>query len=309
MIQERLFALQDEKYREFQRSLIPGLPRENIIGIRIPAMRKLAKEFVKEPEAAVFLKQLPHTYYDENILHALLIAEIKDYDACMEAVEAFLPYIDNWAVCDGLSPKAFGKHKAELLEKIRLWIPSEHTYTCRFGIGMLMRWFLDEDFQPGYLELPAAVRSEEYYVNMMTAWFFATALAKQWDAAIPYLEQNRLDPWTHNKTIQKARESYRITTEQKEYLKRLKVIKILRHSHERSQACRKPRIPQRRNGGILRCVHCAAYCQTCDPSSHALRSSDKGLRSDATLATKQVPMFLPILYAVSGTSTLLAPLR
>ena len=222
MIQERLFALQDEKYREFQRSLIPGLPRENIIGIRIPAMRKLAKEFVKEPEAAVFLKQLPHTYYDENILHALLIAEIKDYDACMEAVEAFLPYIDNWAVCDGLSPKVFGKHKAELLEKIRLWIPSEHIYTCRFGIGMLMRWFLDEDFQPGYLELPAAVRSEEYYVNMMTAWFFATALAKQWDAAIPYLEQNRLDVWTHNKTIQKARESYRITPEQKEYLKTLK---------------------------------------------------------------------------------------
>ena len=231
MIQERLFALRDEKYREFQRSLIPGLPRENIIGIRIPVMRKLAKEFVKEPEAAVFLKQLPHTYYDENILHALLIAEIKDYDACMEAVEAFLPYIDNWAVCDGLSPKVFGKHKAELLEKIRLWIPSEHIYTCRFGIGMLMRWFLDEDFQPGYLELPAAVRSEEYYVNMMTAWFFATALAKQWDAAISYLEQNRLDPWTHNKTIQKARESYRITTEQKEYLKRLKVIKILRRNH------------------------------------------------------------------------------
>ena len=218
--------MQDEKYREFQRSLIPGLSRENIIGIRIPAMRKLAKEFAKEPEAAVFLKQLPHTYYDENILHALLIAEIKDYDACMEAVEAFLPYIDNWAVCDGLSPKTFGKHKAELLEKIRLWISSEHTYTCRFGIGMLMRWFLDEDFQPGYLELPAAVRSEEYYVNMMTAWLFATALAKQWDSAIPYLEQNRLDPWTHNKTIQKARESYRITTEQKEYLKRLKVIKI-----------------------------------------------------------------------------------
>lgn len=231
MIQERLFALQDEKYREFHRSLIPGLPRENIIGIRIPAMRKLAKEFVKEPEAAVFLKQLPHTYYDENILQALLIAEIKDYDACMEAVEAFLPYIDNWAVCDGLSPKVFGKHKAELLEKIRLWIPSEHIYTCRFGIGMLMRWFLDEDFQPGYLELPAAVRSEEYYVKMMTAWFFATALAKQWDSAIPYLEQNRLDPWTHNKTIQKARESYRITTEQKEYLKRLKVIKILRRNH------------------------------------------------------------------------------
>ena len=226
-----LFQVQDKGYRDFQSKLIPTIPAETIIGVRTPAIRKLAKEYAKDPESAAFLMQLPHTYYDENILHALLIAEIKDYDACMEAVEAFLPYIDNWAVCDGLSPKAFGKHKAELLEKIRLWIPSEHIYTCRFGIGMLMRWFLDEDFQPGYLELPAAVRSEEYYVKMMTAWFFATALAKQWDAAIPYLEQNRLDTWTHNKTIQKARESYRITTEQKEYLKRLKVIKILRRNH------------------------------------------------------------------------------
>lgn len=222
MIQERLFALQDEKYGDFQSKLIPGLPREQVIGLRMPAMRKLAKEFAKEEEAAAFLKQLPHTYYDENVLHALLIASMKDYDACMEAVEAFLPYIDNWAVCDGLSPKVFRKHKKELLEKIKFWIPSEHTYTCRFGMGMLMRWFLDEDFQPEYLEMPAAVRSEEYYVNMMTAWFFATALAKQWDAAIPYLEQSRLDSWTHNKAIQKARESYRITPEQKEYLKTLK---------------------------------------------------------------------------------------
>ncbi len=222
MIQERLFALQDEKYGDFQSKLIPGLPREQVIGIRMPAMRKLAKEFAKEEEAAAFLKQLPHTYYDENVLHALLIASMKDYDACMEAVEAFLPYIDNWAVCDGLSPKVFRKHKKELLEKIKFWIPSEHTYTCRFGIGMLMRWFLDEDFQPECLEMPAAVRSEEYYVNMMTAWFFATALAKQWDAAIPYLEQSRLDSWTHNKAIQKARESYRITPVQKEYLKTLK---------------------------------------------------------------------------------------
>ena len=222
MIQERLFALQDEKYGDFQSKLIPGLPREQVIGIRIPAMRKLAKEFAKKEEAATFLKQLPHTYYDENVLHALLIASMKDYDACMEAVEAFLPYIDNWAVCDGLSPKVFQKHKKELLEKIKFWISSEHTYTCRFGMGMLMRWFLDEDFQPEYLEMPATVRSEEYYVNMMTAWFFATALAKQWDAAIPYLEQSHLDPWTHNKAIQKARESYRITPVQKEYLKTLK---------------------------------------------------------------------------------------
>ena len=222
MIRERLFALQDEKYGDFQSKLIPGLPREQVIGIRMPAMKKLAKELVNGEETNDFLKQLPHTYYDENVLHALLIASIKDYDACMEALEAFLPYIDNWAVCDSLSPKVFGKHKTELLQKIRLWILSGHTYTCRFGMGMLMRWFLDEDFRPEYLEMPAAVRSEKYYVNMMTAWFFATALAKQWDAAIPYLEQNRLDVWTHNKTIQKARESYRITSEQKEYLKTLK---------------------------------------------------------------------------------------
>ena len=223
MIRERLFALQDEKYGDFQSKLIPGLPREQVIGIRMPAMKKLAKELVNGEETNDFLKQLPHTYYDENVLHALLIASIKDYDACMEALETFLPYIDNWAVCDCLSPKVFQKHKTELLEKIKLWIPAEHPYICRFGMGMLMRWFLDEDFRPEYLEMPAAVRSEKYYVNMMTAGFFATALAKQWDAAIPYLEQKRLDPWTHNKTIQKARESYRITPGQKEYLKTLKL--------------------------------------------------------------------------------------
>lgn len=227
MIRERLFALKDETYGDFQSKLIPGLPREQVIGIRMPVMKKLAKELVNREEANGFLKQLPHMYYDENVLHALLIALIKDYDACMNEVETFLPYIDNWAVCDCLSPKVFQKHKEELLEKIKLWIPAKHTYTCRFGMGMLMRWFLDEDFQPEYLELPAAVRSEEYYVNMMTAWFFATALAKQWDAAIPYLEQNCLDVWTHNKAIQKARESYRITPEQKAYLKTLRRIRRL----------------------------------------------------------------------------------
>lgn len=223
MIRERLFALQDEKYGDFHSKLIPGLPREQVIGIRMPAMKKLVKELVNGEETNDFLKQLPHIYYDENVLHALLIASIKDYDACMEALETFLPYIDNWAVCDCLSPKVFQKHKTELLEKIKLWIPAEHPYICRFGMGMLMRWFLDDDFCPEYLELPAAVRSEKYYVNMMTAWLFATALAKQWDAAITYLEQKRLDPWTHNKTIQKARESYRITPGQKEYLKTLKL--------------------------------------------------------------------------------------
>lgn len=224
-IQERLFALQDGDYGDFHSSLLPGFPREYFIGIRVPVLRKFVKEYKKEEEAREFLTQLPHTYYEESMVHTFLIAEIKDYDTCIKAVEAFLPYINNWAVCDGLSPKVFKDHKLELLEKIKQWIPSDHPYTCRFGMGMLMRWFLDEDFRPEYLKMPAAVRSEEYYVNMMTAWFFATALAKQWDAAIPYLEKQVLDPWTHNKTIQKARESFRITPEQKEYLKTLKIKK------------------------------------------------------------------------------------
>lgn len=223
MIQDRLLALQDQTYGDFQSKLLPGISRDRVIGIRMPAMRKLAKEFAKEEEADRFLRQLPHTYYDENVLHALLLMEIKNYEECMKAVEAFLPYIDNWAVCDCLSPKVFQKHKKELLEKIRIWITSGHSYTCRFGMGMLMRWFLDEDFKPEYLRLPASVRSDEYYVNMMTAWFFATALAKQWDATIPYFEKPHLDRWTHNKAIQKARESYRITPQQKEYLKTLKI--------------------------------------------------------------------------------------
>lgn len=223
MIQDRLLALQDQTYGDFQSKLLPGISRDRVIGIRMPAMRKLAKEFAKEEEADRFLRQLPHTYYDENVLHALLLMEIKNYEECMKAMEAFLPYIDNWAVCDCLSPKVFQKHKKELLEKIRIWIASGHSYTCRFGMGMLMRWFLDEDFKPEYLRLPASVRSDEYYVNMMTAWFFATALAKQWDATIPYFEKPHLDRWTHNKAIQKARESYRITPQQKEYLKTLKI--------------------------------------------------------------------------------------
>lgn len=222
-IQERLFALQDKNYGDFHSSLLPGFPREYFIGIRVPVLRKFVKGYKKEEEAREFLTQIPHTYYEESMVHAFLIAEINDYDTCIKAVEAFLPYVNNWAVCDGLSPKVFKDHKQELLEKIKQWIPSEHTYICRFGMGMLMRWFLDEDFRPEYLKMPASVRSEEYYVNMMIAWFFATALAKQWDAAIPYLQNPVLEPWTHNKTIQKARESFRITPEQKEYLKTLKV--------------------------------------------------------------------------------------
>ena len=221
--QELLFQLQDKSYRDFQSKLIPTIPVETIIGVRIPALRKLAKEYGKDPESVEFLKQLPHTYYDENILHALLVAEIKDYEVCVKEVEHFLPYVDNWAVCDIFSPKVFRKNKDKLIDKIREWTASGQPYTCRFGMEMLMTHFLDEDFRVEYLEIPAAVHSEEYYVNMMIAWFYATALAKQWDAAIGYIEKKCLDPWTHNKTIQKARESYRITREQKEYLKTLKV--------------------------------------------------------------------------------------
>lgn len=221
--QELLFQLQDKGYRDFQSKLIPTIPAETIIGVRIPTIRKLAKEYGKDPESVEFLKQLPHTYYDENILHALLVAEIKDYEVCEKEVERFLPYVDNWAVCDIFSPKVFRKNKDKLIDKIREWTASDHPYTCRFGMEILMTHFLDEDFRVEYLEIPAAVHSGEYYVNMMIAWFYATALAKQWDAAVGYIEKKCLIPWTHNKTIQKARESYRITREQKEYLKTLKV--------------------------------------------------------------------------------------
>lgn len=223
-IQQQIFALQDKDYGDFQSKLIPTLERERIIGVRTPAMRKLAKQLTKEePEAVqVFLEVLPHAYYDEDILHAILISEIKDYDRCIRETERFLPYIDNWAVCDIMSPKVLKKHKQKLIEKIQIWSASKHTYICRFGMEMLMSFYLDEDFKPEYLEIPAQVQSEEYYVNMMIAWFFATALAKQWDAAFPYIQENRFSTWVHNKTIQKARESYRITDEQKAILKKLK---------------------------------------------------------------------------------------
>lgn len=221
-IQKKLFELQDIGYAEFQSKLTPTVPRETFIGVRVPEVRKLAKSYSKDPECQEFLKELPHLYYDENMLHGLLLSEMKDYDACISAVDIFLPYVDNWAVCDIMSPKVFKKHKEELLEKIKIWAASDQVYTCRFGLEMLMTHFLDEDYKPEYLEIAAGVHSEEYYVNMMIAWFFATALAKQWDTTIPYITENRLSEWVHNKTIQKSRESYRITDEQKEYLKGLK---------------------------------------------------------------------------------------
>lgn len=222
-IRNRLFELQDLNYLEFHSKLIPSVDKKAIIGVRIPILRKLAKEYIKDPESDLFLKDLPHKYYDENILHALLISEIKDYDLCIKYLEEFLPYIDNWAVCDILSPKVFKKHKEELLVKIKEWSTSKQTYVCRFGIGMLMSHYLDFDYKKGYLEIPTLIHLDDYYINMMIAWFFATALAKRWEDTIVYLEENKLDVWVHNKTIQKACESYRITPEKKKYLKTLKV--------------------------------------------------------------------------------------
>lgn len=222
-ILDKLYELQDIEYAEFQSKLTPSVPRDRFIGIRVPALRKLAKELAKGEEKDTFLQELPHYHYEENMLHGFLIAEIKDYDRCLNEIERFLPHVDNWAVSDTMSPKVFSKHKDELIIRIKEWIASDETYTCRFGMCMLMRYYLDEDFKEEYLKLPAAVHSEEYYVNMMAAWYYATALAKQWEATVPYIEERKLDKWVHNKTIQKARESYRITPDQKEYLKTLKM--------------------------------------------------------------------------------------
>lgn len=225
-VTEALFALRDTSYAAFQANLLPTIPRATVIGVRVPQARALAKQLANTIDEQHFLKDLPHTYYDENILHALLLSEMKTYEACVAAVDAFLPYVDNWAVCDILSPKSFKPykqaHEAAFLAKIKAWTASEETYTRRFGIEMLMTHFLDESFKPDYLAIPVSAQSDEYYVRMMIAWFFATALAKQWDATIPYIENRCLDAQTHNKAIQKARESNRISAAQKEYLKSLK---------------------------------------------------------------------------------------
>lgn len=222
-IRAHLFELQDTEYRDFQAKLVPDVAKENIIGVRTPQLRQYAKQLAKRPEAAEFLNNLPHRYYDENNVHAFLVEQVRDYGECLAQVERFLPYVDNWATCDMMSPKVFAKHPDELLCAIRAWLSSGRTYTVRFGIGMLMRLYLDDRFQPEYPALVAAVSSEEYYVNMMIAWYFATALAKQYAAVLPYIEERRLPVWTHNKAIQKACESRRITAEQKEYLRGLKI--------------------------------------------------------------------------------------
>ncbi|MGN0712771.1 MAG: DNA alkylation repair protein [Anaerovoracaceae bacterium] len=224
-IQKRLMDLKDEEYKKFHCGLMPGVDPERVIGVRTPQLRKLAADIMKQqPDLAEeFLHSLPHTYYDENNVHGFLIAGRKDFQQCVGEIEAFLPYVDNWATCDLIRPKVFSKHLKELLPYIERWLASDHTYTIRFGIRMLMDFYLDDAFETGYADLVAAVRSEAYYVNMASAWYFATALAKQYDAVLPYIENCRLDIWTHNKAIQKAVESYRITPEQKAYLKGLKV--------------------------------------------------------------------------------------
>ncbi len=221
-IQERLFSLKDETYRAFHSRLIPNIPSERVIGVRTPQLRALAKEFAGTDAAADFLAVLPHTYFEEMQLHSFLIAQYLDFEETLDAVNRFLPYIDNWATCDQLSPKAFRKYPEQLLPAIRQWLAANETYTVRFGIGMLMNHFLDERFAPEYPEWVAAAESEEYYINMMIAWYFATALSKQWDAVIPYFRAHRLSPWLHKKSIQKATESFRIPTDRKLYLRTLK---------------------------------------------------------------------------------------
>ncbi len=224
-IRDELMKLQDLKYRDMQIKIIPSVEADAIIGVRTPELRKLAKQFAKREDVSDFLNELPHKYFDENQLHAFIISEMKDYEACMAELEKFLPYVNNWATSDQMSPKVFKKNRKDLLKHVNKWIKSKKTYTIRYGVGMLMEHFLDEDFDLKYPEKVSKLRSDEYYVNMMIAWYFATALAKQYEAVLPYIEEKKLDVWTHNKAIQKSVESYRITPEQKEYLKSLKIAK------------------------------------------------------------------------------------
>lgn len=222
-VQKELFAMQDLKYRDFHSKLMPTVDKETVIGVRTPQLRKFASAFAKTEDAKEFMENLPHEYYEENNLHGFLIEKIKDFDICIAEIDRFLPYVDNWATCDMMSPKVLKKYPGELLDKVKKWIKSENTYTVRYAIGCLMNYYLEEQFLTEYPDMVAAVKSEEYYIRMMQAWYFATALAKQYEAVLPYLEDGRLESWVHNKTIQKAIESYRITPEQKAYLKTLKL--------------------------------------------------------------------------------------
>lgn len=222
-VRKSLLQMQDKGYRDFHSKLMPQTDPDTIIGVRMPQLRKFCKEFSKTPQSQEFMDILPHEYYEENNLHGLLIENIRDYERCMYELERFLPYIDNWATCDLIAPKVFSKHKEELLVHIRKWLGSGHVYTVRFGIGMLMRHYLDDDYRREYPDMVSGLRSDEYYINMMTAWYFATALAKQYDEVLPYIENRKLDVWTHNKTIQKARESRRVSQEHKDYLNTLRI--------------------------------------------------------------------------------------
>ncbi len=222
-IVNELFRLQDEKYAAMQRKIIPTVAPERVIGVRTPELRTLAKKLYKDNDISFFLESLPHPYFDEEQLHAFLLSQEKDFDKCIRQLEIFLPYIDNWATCDQLSPKIFRKAPEKLLPYISKWLVSDQVYTVRFAIGLLMQYFLDEHFETRFADMVASVRSEEYYINMMIAWYFATALAKQYSSILPYLKEHRLDTWTHNKTIQKSIESYRISAEQKAELRCLKI--------------------------------------------------------------------------------------
>ena len=224
-IQQQLFELQDLKYRDFHAKLVPGMDVNDIIGVRTPELRKLAKQLAKDERVGDFLAVLPHRYLDEMNLHGFIISELKDYDECLEEIERFLPYVNNWATCDLLSPKAFKqkKNRVRLIEDIKRWMASDEPFIIRFGIEMLMSFYLDEDFKPEYLKWVSDIRHEHYYVKMMVAWYFATALAKQWESTLPYIVESTLEKWTHNKAIQKAVDSYRITPEQKELLKSYRV--------------------------------------------------------------------------------------
>ena len=222
-IRKELYNLQDKEYRDFQSKLIPGVDVSYFVGVRTPDLRKLAKLMSKRDDIDEFLSDLPHELFDENQLHAFIISDIKDFDSCLAQVESFLPYVNNWATCDQMTLKAFKKNKEQLLPSIYNWIDSGKTYSIRFGIKMLMDLFLGEDFDISYAEKVVSVKSEEYYVNMMIAWYFATALAKNYESILPFIENYKLEKWTHNKAIQKSIESYRITPEQKEYLRSLKI--------------------------------------------------------------------------------------
>ena len=225
-IKNDLLLMQDKTYKNFHSKLMPTINPDSIIGIRVPILRDYAKKLFKENNIETlnsFLKNLPHEFYEENNIHAFIIEKINNFDECIFYLDEFLPYIDNWATCDMLNPKIFKNNCEKLLEKIYQWINSDSVYTVRFAIGMLMRYFLDENFKTKYLDLVASINSEEYYINMMRAWFFATALAKQYDQTLPYIKNYSLDKWTHNKTIQKAKESFRITKDQKEELKKFRL--------------------------------------------------------------------------------------